>query len=96
MSDAFEEVALLPGCIGAIDDTHMEMKPPADDINSYLNRLRYYSMVLQAVCDQEMRFTSCSAGFQARRMTYGCIGFPVLHTKLPITYSFLVSPTLRR
>ena len=63
VSDAFEEVALLPGCIGAIDGTHIEVKPPADDIDSYLNRLRYYSMVLQAVCDQEMIFTSCFAGF---------------------------------
>ena len=49
MSDAFEEVALLPGCIGAIDGTHIEVKPLANDIDSYLNRLRYYSMVLQAL-----------------------------------------------
>lgn len=63
ISDSFEEIALLPGCIGAIDGTHIEVKPPADDMDSYRNRLHYYSVVLQAVCDPEMVFTSCYAGY---------------------------------
>eukprot|EP00117_Sycon_ciliatum_P012448 scpid75727/ scgid13513/ Putative nuclease HARBI1; Harbinger transposase-derived nuclease len=63
VSEGFEAIAKLPGVIGSIDGSHMEVKPPSDDMDSYGNRLSYYSIVLQAVCDSEMVFTNCFAGY---------------------------------
>ena len=63
VAEGFEKIACMPGCIAAIDGSHIEVKPPANDMDSYLNRLNYYSIVLQGVCASEMIFTNCFTGY---------------------------------
>ena len=58
VTSGFQDTAGLPGCLGAIDGSHIEIKPPADDMDSFRNRLYYHSIVLQAVCDSQMLFTT--------------------------------------
>jgi DDE superfamily endonuclease len=47
----------LPGVCGFIDGTHIPVKAPAWDRDSYINRKGYPSVNVLAVCDQDMRFT---------------------------------------
>ena len=63
VAEGFEKITRMPGCIGSIDGRHIEVKSPANDMDSYLNRLNYYSIVLQGVCDNEMIFTNCFTGY---------------------------------
>ena len=46
----------MPGRIGAIEGCHIEVKPLANAMDSYLDRLNYYSIVLRGVCDSEVIF----------------------------------------
>lgn len=52
----------FPGVLGAIDGSHIEITAPKDHPASYINRKGFHSVLLQAVCDHEMRFLHCHAG----------------------------------
>ena len=43
--------------IGAIDGTHIQVRPPAEQQKSYVDRTMTHSEVLLAVCDARMQFT---------------------------------------
>lgn len=61
----FEAIAGMPGVLGTRDGSYIKVKAPLEVmmlILSYLNRLRYHSIILQAVCDNEMPFTNCHTG----------------------------------
>ncbi|XP_055905139.1 uncharacterized protein LOC129940727 [Eupeodes corollae] len=47
----FEEKSGVPQILGAIDGTHIPVKPPAEGMADYVNRKGWTSMVLQAVVD---------------------------------------------
>lgn len=60
---AFERVSAFPRVIGAIDGTHVEIRSPRDDNHqAYINRKGYASIHVQAVCTQNLLFTSMFAG----------------------------------
>jgi predicted DNA-binding protein YlxM (UPF0122 family) len=60
--DAFERKANFPGIIGAIDGTHIPIKSPALHQSSYINRNGYHSILLQGVCDTNLKFIDCYTG----------------------------------
>lgn len=59
----FVKIANIPGIVGAIDATHINVRPPEDNQKDYLDRMMNHSEVLLAVCDAKMRFTHISTGF---------------------------------
>lgn len=61
--DKFHQRNGFPGVIGALDGTHISIKAPTDNPQSYINRKGYYSLQLQAVCDSDMKFLNCFCGY---------------------------------
>ena len=61
----FYDVNLLniPQILGAIDGSHIPIKAPKLNRESYFNRKHFYSMNLQAVVGLDGRFLDLSAGF---------------------------------
>lgn len=53
----------FPFAYGAIDGTHIEIKQPTRDLPAYTNRKAYTSVVLQAVCDEDMVLMDISTGW---------------------------------
>lgn len=58
----FHEKNRFPGILGCIDGTHIKIKAPHEYSQSYVNRKGYHSVILQAICSHDMRFTSCFVG----------------------------------
>ncbi|XP_012058854.1 PREDICTED: putative nuclease HARBI1 [Atta cephalotes] len=58
----FAATSAFPGIIGVVDNTHIKIKTPHINPDSYVNKKRQHSIQLQAVCDHELRFTHCLAG----------------------------------
>lgn len=48
--------------IGCIDSSHIKIKSPKNNSNSYINRKGYHSVILQAVCDHRKVFTDVYIG----------------------------------
>ena len=59
----FKAIKGFPNVIGAIDGCHIPIKPPSDDRDSYINRKKFPSLLLQAVCDHQMCFVDCYCGW---------------------------------
>jgi hypothetical protein len=59
----FQKASGFSGTIGAIDGTHIEIKAPNEHGDTYVNRKKVHSVVLQAVCNETMRITDCFAGY---------------------------------
>ena len=58
----FEESCGFPNIIGAIDGTHIKIRAPVEDANSYINRKGFHSINLQVACTSCGLFTHCYAG----------------------------------
>ncbi|XP_065178659.1 uncharacterized protein LOC135809271 [Sycon ciliatum] len=59
----FHQLKGIHGIIGAIDGSHIPIKAPMESTDAYLNRKRFHSIVLQAVCDANLLFTDVFAGW---------------------------------
>ncbi|XP_043690614.1 protein ANTAGONIST OF LIKE HETEROCHROMATIN PROTEIN 1 [Telopea speciosissima] len=75
----FESAFGLPNCCGAIDATHIVMTLPAVETSSdWSDRANNYSMFLQGIVDEEMRFLDIVTGWPGG-MTFSrllkCSGF---------------------
>ena len=55
----FHALGGIPGCIGAIDCTHVELVVPHAMEVQYRNRKQYHSINVQMVCDSNRIFTHC-------------------------------------
>ena len=53
----------FPNVVGAVDGTHIAIKPPLDRQDAYANHLKYHSMLLQVICDADMFFLDCYTGW---------------------------------
>ena len=53
----------LAGVRGAIDGSHIPIKAPEECPENYINRKSFHSVNLTAICDHEMRFLDCYAGW---------------------------------
>ncbi|XP_066585492.1 uncharacterized protein [Prorops nasuta] len=50
------------GVIGCIDGSHIKIKRPKHNSNSYVNRKGYHSLLLQGICDHQKLFIDVYAG----------------------------------
>ena len=57
----FEQVSYLPRVIGAIDGSHICIVAPSEDECAYVNRKRYHSINIQAVCNCKSYFSRCDS-----------------------------------
>ena len=53
----------FPDVTGAIDSTHIQIRPPEEHPQTYVNRKGYHSIILQCVCREDMRYIHCFAGW---------------------------------
>lgn len=53
----------IPNVIGYVDGSHIEIKKPNESPDSYYNRKKYHSVVLQAICDHQMKLLDVFIGF---------------------------------
>ncbi|CAN7942603.1 unnamed protein product, partial [Ixodes hexagonus] len=53
----------LPGAIGCIDGCHIEIKKPAVSEQSYFNRKKFHSILLQGICNEKKKFVDVFIGF---------------------------------
>lgn len=58
---AFYEIAGLPNVIGAIDCTHVRLKPPSVNDYAYVNRKNYHSINVQIISDAKLRLLNVVA-----------------------------------
>ena len=61
--EGFRKHKGLPGVRGAIDGSHIPVKAPQECPENYINRQNFHSVNLTAICDDEMRFLDCYAGW---------------------------------
>lgn len=62
LEQEFYRKTRFPGCVGAIDGSHIPIIAPMNSPNSYINRKGFHSMLLQAVCDSNYLFMDCYTG----------------------------------
>jgi len=55
--EKFHDIALFPNIVGAIDGSHVGIKPPAYDEHMFVNRKAVHSINVQLVCDASNIFT---------------------------------------
>jgi len=63
LAKEFENIGLLPGVIGAIDGTFINIPSPKDDQESYFNRKKDHAIIMQGVCAADKRFLDCNIGW---------------------------------
>lgn len=63
VTSGFQEKRNISGVIGAIDGSHIQIRPPAENPEIYVNRKGFHSIILQAVCDYELNITHAYAGW---------------------------------
>lgn len=63
MADGFKATTGFPSVAGILSCSHIRIKAPLEDPTYYYNHKKFYSVILQAVCDQNMRFTDCFVGW---------------------------------
>lgn len=66
MEGMYEELKGFPGIVGMIDGTHIKIKKPPIRGIDYYNRKSYYSVVLQGVVREDMRFIDVFAGYPGK------------------------------
>ncbi|KAK6174205.1 hypothetical protein SNE40_017524 [Patella caerulea] len=77
----FERTRHFPKVIGALDGTHNPIKTPKKDGEVYINRKKFHSINVAAVCDHQMMFT------------FVCVGWPVSgHDSAYELNEFLMTP----
>ena len=54
-ASGFERKYGIPNVVGCIDRTHIPVKMPANDRDSYMNRKGYTSINVLAVCNESIR-----------------------------------------
>ena len=55
ISRGFFDMFQFPDCVGAVDDTHIQITKPSTDPSSYFDYKKHYSVHLQAECDSRTR-----------------------------------------
>ena len=59
----FKEKWNLPQCVGAIDGSHIPVRPPELNHTDYYNRKGWYSVIIQAVVDSDYLFRNVNVGW---------------------------------
>ena len=53
----FSDYGQFPACVGSIDCTHIQIKPPSFNEEIYVNRKGFHSINVQLICDINLVFT---------------------------------------
>lgn len=61
VKNGFHEMG-MPNTIGCIDGMHVQIPKPRLHGQSYINRKKFASVILQGICDHKLKFTHCYAG----------------------------------
>ena len=59
----FQDMCGLQGVLGIIDALHIQVKAPAEHTDYYTNQQKETTVVLQTVCDHQLRFLHCCTGW---------------------------------
>ncbi|XP_013786605.1 protein ALP1-like [Limulus polyphemus] len=62
IKNGFSQLSRLPNIIGALDGIHIPIRAPKANKESYFNKKRFHSIVLQGVCDSRLLFTHIYTG----------------------------------
>lgn len=65
-ADTFQENWQFPGCVGAIDGSHIPIKRPGNEGADYHNYKGWFSTVLLATVDANYKFTYVNVGYPGR------------------------------
>lgn len=63
MALLFEKDSLLPGVVGAVDGSFIPIPAPSEDQESYFNRKKFHSIILQEVAGPDMKILDCNIGW---------------------------------
>ncbi|XP_018403784.1 PREDICTED: putative nuclease HARBI1 [Cyphomyrmex costatus] len=63
IKEKFKAMAGIDGVIGALDGTYVPIKAPSQDAETYRNRKMQHTITLQAICDANLKFIDCFAGY---------------------------------
>jgi len=58
----FRQLHGFPGVIGAIDGSHIAISAPKENPANYINRKGYHSIILQGICDYNLKFIDVFTG----------------------------------
>ncbi|GAB1598372.1 protein ALP1-like [Argonauta hians] len=59
----FYNISAFPNVLGIMATTHISILSPKDHPEVYVNRKKNHTMVLQTICDQNMKFIDCYTGW---------------------------------
>lgn len=59
----FFSISRMPDVVGAIDGSDIEIKAPKEEPQAYINRKKRYTVILQGICNTELKFLDCFAGY---------------------------------
>ena len=66
MQNMYAGLKNFPGVIGMVDGSHIPIRKPEERGVDYYNRKDFYSIVLQAVVREDMRFTNVYTGWPGK------------------------------
>jgi hypothetical protein len=64
--DGFQKKCSYPQCLGALDGTHIPIKPPLGQETDYYNYKKYHSVIMLATVDSDLLFTYVNIGAPGR------------------------------
>lgn len=62
LTEEFRNIGGFPNIIGAIDGSHIEITAPSENSVSYINRKGFHSLLVQGICDIDMKFIDVFTG----------------------------------
>lgn len=66
IKDMYNDLKGFPGVVGMIDGTHIPITKPSERGVDYYNRKDFYSVILQAVVREDLRFIDVFAGYPGK------------------------------
>lgn len=66
IANEFQRQSRIPMIVGAIDGCHIRILQPPNNSTDYYNRKGFHSIILQGVCDDNMRFIDIFVGRPGR------------------------------
>jgi hypothetical protein len=63
---SFERRSMIPNIVGAIDGSHIRVAAPKRNEDSYFNRKKFHSIILQGIVDPRGYFMAADCGFPGR------------------------------
>lgn len=76
-AEEFKGIAGLPRVVGSIDGTHIPIHPPRENAPAYINRKRFHSLNVQAVCNYLGLFVDVSGNMKVSFDPFSSLSFKV-------------------